>query len=414
MTGLAKHNPIWDPTRASLGRPYVHDDRDVLIATDFECGNGHRIRRTAPGTYSLEVEPEPGDHEYGGWGYYFCFGIRSKQPEASIVRVQVLDPAPPGNTPKDIFAKQTGHVVLRRAGVFSHLDPAAIESDPRRNAVWLTLDLPPGSDPDPVLFVSNFHWHPISELKVWLDELALRPGVQVTTYGESHEGRPLWRIDIGPPEPAAPLIVLAQTPQPSEMLGTWACRAVAEFLLSDAPDAERVRSQHHVVLLPATNPDGTVLGLAVSHPLGRFPYFEGERTADGEPDPLPEMAAQWRLLQAERPWLFIEWHGNNWSRRPGHMLLRYRPALMAEGRLRRVWENIDRRLEALPDTHHGNWTSWDEGLYQQSMGFAAITRLGAISYMIKQHDKFPLAASLQHAVACFRAAVAAWDAMPQD
>ena len=410
MPGLSKHNPIWDTTRSERGGDYVYEDEDILIATDFECGNGHHIHRTGRDEYALEVEAEPGDHVYGGWGYYFCVGLRNKRDEPARVRVRVDTPPPPGDTPKDIFATQTKHVVLRQAGRFSQLDPDAIEGTPEGNGVAISLDLPSGRANDPVLFVSNFHWHPISELAAWLRTLEGRDGVEVSTLGTSHGGRPLYRIDVGSGVDAAPRIVLAQTPQPSEMLGTWACRAVVDFLLSGSDEAKRMRESHHVTLVPATNPDGTVLGLCVSHPLGRFPYFEGEKTADRGPDVLPEMAAMWDLLATERPWLFIEWHGNNWNRRPGHMLLRYRPALMAHAERRRTWEEIDRRLEGLPDTHHGNWTSWDEGMYQSSIGFMAVTRLATIAYMIKQHDKFPLQASMEHAVSCLREAVGTYGA----
>ena len=408
MPGLSKHNPIWDQTRASIGNDYVYEDDNVLIATDFECGNGHHIRRLGPGEYALDVEKEPGDHAYSGWGYYFCFGIRNRRREPTRVRVRVTaPPGPPGTNP-DHFAAQTKHAVLRRGGEFQQLDPGAVEGLSEENAAALTLDLPAGDTDDPVLFVSNFHWHPISELDAWLDTLKGRDDVRVSAFAESVAGRPIHRVDIGPDDDTAPRILLAQTPQPSEMVGTWACRAVAEFLLSNSDEAREIRRTHHVTLVPATNPDGTVLGLGVSHPLGRFPYFEGKKTADGEFDALPEMKAMWDLLKTERPWLFIEWHGNNWSRRPGHMLLRYRPSLMKDEHLRRVWEDIDRRLEALPDTHHGSWTTWDEGGYQDSIGFMAVTRLDRIAYMIKHHDKFPLKASTDHAVACLREAVAAY------
>lgn len=43
------------------------------------------------------------------------------------------------------------------------------------------------------------------------------------------------------------------------------------------------------------------------------------------------------------------------------------------------------------------------------MGFQSITCLGAISCMIKHHDKFPLAQSRDHAVACLKAAAAAYE-----
>ena len=111
-------------------------------------------------------------------------------------------------------------------------------------------------------------------------------------------------------------------------------------------------------------------------------------------------------LQEQRPWLFWEWHSNNWDRRPGHMLLRYRPESMADTSMRCTWQEIDRRLLALPDTHHGNWTSHTEGIYQESMGFQAVTRLGAISCMIKHHEKYPLEQSRDHAIACLREAAA--------
>jgi len=407
MTGFSKHNPIWDQTRKTTLDGLVYEDDEVVIATDFECGNGRNIRKLGAAEYSLDVEPEPGEHLYSGWGYYFCFGVRNKRSDAARIRVRVDTPPPPEGVRRDLFAAQTKHAVLRRAGRFSQVDPAAIEGLPEGTAVRLTLDLPPGGDADPVLFASNYHWRPISELNAWLDGLGERQDATVSEYGRSHAGRPLRRIDIGPAD--APRVVLAQTPQPSEMLGTWACHAVAEHLLSDDPQARRMRERQHVTLIPATNPDGTVLGLAVSHPLGRFPYFEADSVADDGPDALPELAALWRILKTERPWLFIEWHGNNWSRRPGHMLLRYRPSLMKDPARRRIWEEIDRRLEALPDTFHGNWTSWDEGGYQNTLGFMAATRLNCVAYMIKQHDKHPLAHSMAHAVECFTQALAAWE-----
>ena len=123
----------------------------------------------------------------------------------------------------------------------------------------------------------------------------------------------------------------------------------------------------------------------------------------------------WRYLWEQRPWLFWEWHSNNWHRRPGHMLLRYRPELVADRAARALWREIDRRLLALPGTHTtetGPHTA--RGSTRQSIGFQAVTRLGAIACMIKQHDRFPLAQSRDHAVACLRTAVEAFEDTAQD
>ena len=51
------------------------------------------------------------------------------------------------------------------------------------------------------------------------------------------------------------------------------------------------------------------------------------------------------------------------------MLLRYRPECLADAGRRELWRDIDARLLALPDTHHGNWTGHQEGLYQTTLGF---------------------------------------------
>jgi hypothetical protein len=88
------------------------------------------------------------------------------------------------------------------------------------------------------------------------------------------------------------------------------------------------------------------------------------------------------------------------------MLLRYRPELIADEERRRIWVDLEERLLALPNSHHSGWTSYTEGGYQSSMSFQAITQLGAISCKIKHHDKYPLAVSQAHAVACLKAATA--------
>ena len=93
------------------------------------------------------------------------------------------------------------------------------------------------------------------------------------------------------------------------------------------------------------------------------------------------------------------------------MLLRYAHNLIDDPTRREAWDRWEDKLLRLPDTHHQSWTdgSGTGGDYEDSMGFAAVTRLGAISCMIKHHDKFPLRRILDNAVACFLAAIDAWN-----
>jgi hypothetical protein len=259
-----------------------------------------------------------------------------------------------------------------------------------------------------VVFVSNYHWWPYTEMVAWLRGVP-RDQAQVVEVGRSFLGRPIYSVEIGDRSAHAPCMVHTQTTQPSEM-GSLACRAMIDYLCSDDPDAAVIRRRFRTCFLPMTNPDGTVLGYGVSDAQGRFPTFEGHLAARGDPSATPETTVVWRYLERHRPWLFWEWHSNHWARRPGHMLLRYRHELLADDTRRQLWDELEERLLALPDTHHGNWTSDTEGVYQQTLGFQAATRLGAITCMVKQHDKFPLAQSRQHAIACLRHAAAVWRA----
>ena len=401
--GLRRLNPIWDQTRANDGQDRVYEDDGVLIATDFECGNGKSIRQTGTDAYALDLEPEPGEHQFSAKSYYFCFGVRNKRSEPRTVVVNLR------NEGLLQWYEQTQHVVTRRGEEWGHLPPEAFRGFPDEERLELTLDLPGADDPAPVLFCSNFHWYPYTELMAWLDELsAADPRVRRSVLGKSFYGRDLVCIEIGSTDPEAPHTVLAQTPQPSEM-GQWACRGVLEWLLSDDPQAGAVLERHRVSLLPNTNPDGTVLGYGVSDAQGRFPYFEGDRAAKGDPEALPEIRAVWSHLETVKPWLFIEWHSNNWSRRPGHMLLRYEHDLLGDSARRGLWDEWEERLLRLPNTHHGSWTGYG-GLYEPSMGFAAVTHLQSIACMIKHHDKYPHPDILAHAVACFRAAIEVYEA----
>ena len=397
--GLSDWRAGWDQTRARRQSDYVLVDDRITLATDFECGNGCHPRREGEG-YAVDLEPEPGSHRFSGKSYYFCCGLQNHTGRRTTVPLR-LHAAMDGQ-----FGVGTGHVVVRQGDAWSHLETDRIHPVAGQDAVVLALELPAGPTP---VFVSNFHWHPHSELVAWVRELETQPRARVSELGRSAGGRELVRIDVGRDDPDAPTIVMGQTPQPSEGIATHACRALVDYLVSDDPSAAAIRNGQRIILVPATNPDGTVLGLGVSHPSGRFPFFEGRLAAEGSPEALPGTRALWDLLETERPWWFVEWHGNNWARRPGHMVLRYRPHLLADAPRRALWERLDEQLLALPNTHHGNWTDHREGLYQDSIGFQAVTRLGAIAHMIKHHDKFPLAQSCRHAIDCLRHGVRVWE-----
>ncbi len=389
-SAFATHHPLWERVPDHSRKDRVLLDDRLLLATDFEGANGVALTAIGPDHYQLELESEPGNHAFSGWGYYFCFGIRNCRSEQRRVTIRLL-----ASTRDRAFAVGTRSAVIRRGDTWNELGPDAIDPLDPADGVDLRLHLPGANDPDPVLFVSNFHWWPWSELHDWLHGL---PDVRLVEIGRSREGRPLIAVEFG--DPALPCMVHAATSQPSEM-GHLQCRALIDWL-RDASSAD-IRHRFHVCVIPCTNPDGAVQGYGLSDAAAGFPFFEAQLAAEDSPDASPENRAVWDYLVRHRPHLFWEWHSNNWDRRPGHMLLRFRHELIPDP-ARRMWDQIEDQILALPNTHHGNWTGPEEGLYHDTIGYQAVTRLGAIACMIKQHDKFPLAQSQAHVVACTRIA----------
>ena len=393
MKGLADFDSRWDQT-ARTGRGDVFEDDRLLVATDFEGGNGENVRQIAEDHSSVDLEKEPGEHRFGGLGYYVCLGLRNKLPEGRTVRVRM------NATSEGYWGEQSASMVVRHQGVWTEIPvPNIHRISELPDSLDIDIMLPPGGTSDEAtIFVSNYHWWPYTEMLDWLGTVDDTPVRQI---GTSFRGRPVYAVEFG--DPANPVMVHTQTTQPSEM-GSLACKAMIDYLRSADPGAAEIRSRFHVCFIPMTNPDGTVLGFGVSDSQGRFPCFEGKLAAEHSPDATPETRNVWSYLEEKRPWLFWEWHSNAWKRRPGHMLLRYRPECLADEGRRAIWLDIDGKLLALPDTHHGNWTSHDEGLYQVTLGFQSVVNLGAISCMVKQHDKFPIEDSRRHAIQCLHVA----------
>jgi len=93
----------------------VYEDDDLVLATDFECGNGRAIRALGPDHYAMELEPEPGVHRFSGRAYYFCFGVRNKRSEAREIRMRLSNAGFPE------WYQWTQHVVTRRGDVWGQL-----------------------------------------------------------------------------------------------------------------------------------------------------------------------------------------------------------------------------------------------------------------------------------------------------
>lgn len=100
----------------------------------------------------------------------------------------------------------------------------------------------------------------------WLERVeALRghPSVRsVEVVGESLEGRPVHLLEIGDPAAGTPpsqVWALARQ-HPGEPEGSHMLEGFLDWVLSDDPDAMRLRSRARILVVPFMNPDGVVRG----------------------------------------------------------------------------------------------------------------------------------------------------------
>jgi hypothetical protein len=168
VSQLVGYNPLWEAARArDGGEGRVFEDEAVLLATDFEGGNGTDLHRIGPDHYSIRLETEPGQHAYSGNGYYLCFGVHNRRGQGRTIHVRVQAPT----RPEWRWAAQMRHMILRQGGEWRQLAPDAIQPVAGQgDTVDIAVPLP-GEGSDGVVFVSNYHWWPYSEVVAWLRRL---------------------------------------------------------------------------------------------------------------------------------------------------------------------------------------------------------------------------------------------------
>lgn len=107
------------------------------------------------------------------------------------------------------------------------------------------------------------HWgYGYDQLLTDLENWENSEQVEISSIGHSVEGRPLWELkltDPGIPDSDKATIYLHARTHAAEVQSTWVINAIIEFLLSDAVEAEIIRSKCIFYLLPMYNPDGVEL-----------------------------------------------------------------------------------------------------------------------------------------------------------
>ena len=143
-------------------------------------------------------------------------------------------------------------------------------------------------------------WTPLEEEATFLQTIAAETSAVLTSAGESVQGRPLWRVDIGGATARTLTVVASQHANeraPREAALQW----IRQLAYSTDPAVVDYLANHRVVVLPLPNPDGFALGRmynADSIDVNRDVYRL--RT--------PEQRAIQAVIRDTRPNVFLDCH----------------------------------------------------------------------------------------------------------
>ena len=160
------------------------------------------------------------------------------------------------------------------------------------------------------LFVASVEPYRISDLDKLLAEISSNPLVEITSVGQSAEGRPLEIVRVGNLD--APYRVFLRARAHSwEPGGNWVVQGLIRSLLRD--DGAKYRDRYCVYIMPMANKDGVARGRTRFNTLGKDLNREWDRPADKELTPEKYAFENWlakMIAQGKKPNLAIDLHND--------------------------------------------------------------------------------------------------------
>jgi hypothetical protein len=168
--------------------------------------------------------------------------------------------------------------------------------------------------------------------------------------------------------------------------GHLLCLWALEHLLSDAPAARAARERFTFDVVPASNPDGIVLGACMVNSLGQYAFYDAGAAAAGAPASA-ETAAMLRLVaggpnNGDPPAAgYLEYHSTFHTGRPSVAYV-VSPDLIADSQRRSVYE---RTSAAVRGAANGKQIVIERGRspFTQTLVALAAERYGTAGHLFK-------------------------------
>jgi len=164
-------------------------------------------------------------------------------------------------------------------------------------------------------YVTFFPRYSYGQMEAYLAGLPESPYVDKWVEGASQLGRNIWVVkltDPSEPDGGKHRIFVNGRLHPYETGGTYISEAIINYLLTDDPDAARIRRNNIVYVMPMLSPDGVVLGLnELNRPNGIDVIRPGGSGADiSEAIPLdePEVRTMVEFVLRVKPDIWLDIH----------------------------------------------------------------------------------------------------------
>ena len=191
-----------------------------------------------------------------GYCAYFCFDIINEGPAANVT-VSTCGKTPSSTLPPD-SARLFPTTIWLKPVDFHRYRP--LPGTPPSSSIegHITFTVP--VEEDQHVRVAMTYVAPYSEVAALLREFAAARAdrCSLLSVGTTVQGREILGLRAG--TPGKPKLFCVAGQHPHEHAGVWGVFGIADFISSALPEAEALRNELEVFIVPTVNPDGNVLG----------------------------------------------------------------------------------------------------------------------------------------------------------
>jgi cytosolic carboxypeptidase protein 6 len=212
----------------------------VWITNEFRGARANDVVRVARHHYKITIHPEISPINNSPW-----YGFRVWADDTTEVKLELeYTNGRQRYTPR--FSRDDGRSWVKADSTMYRVVPET------RNGI-INLTLGPEK-----LWISAQEVFTTVQFREWAEKLSLKPFVQTSVIGNSHQGRPVTMIKMSEQstEPVKGVVLIYGRQHPPEIPGYMVSLGFMETLAADTPLARKFRSYFDVWAFPMMNPDG--------------------------------------------------------------------------------------------------------------------------------------------------------------